>query len=119
MSSVYEDYEKVCCVKDVKNLAERLYGCYVIVRTYSSGVHFGVLKEFDSEHNQALLNNSRRIYSWEKAFTLSQVSQDGVGADSKLSMEIPVLFFSNVIEIIPCTKKAVENLKGIKTHSPE
>ena len=48
----------------------------VIIRSYASGVHFGKLTYYSGK--EAILENSRRIWSWEGAFTLSAVSQEGV-----------------------------------------
>jgi len=118
MSNIYLEDKKVASDKNVTNLAKIFYGCYVIVRTYSSGVHFGILKEFDSEHNHALINDSQRIYEWEGAFTLSYVADYGAAPSSKLSVSKSIFFVTGVDEIIPCSKEAVDVLKSIKIHTP-
>ena len=57
-----------------------LIGKHVIVRTYSAGVHAGILAARDGK--EVLLTNSRRIWSWEPATpesgSLSGIAVDGV-----------------------------------------
>lgn len=42
----------------------------VLVRTYSAGVHFGVLVK--REGQEVHLKNARRLWSWSGAFSLSE-----------------------------------------------
>ncbi len=81
---------------------------HVLIRTYSSGVHIGILKSIDYSlaGTEVILENSHRLWYWTGAFTLSAVSQDGIGKDSRISRNIPVHCIQNVIEIIPTTEKA-------------
>ncbi|BAQ84116.1 hypothetical protein [uncultured Mediterranean phage uvMED] len=51
-------------------------GKKVVVRTLSCGVHFGTLvKQFKET---VLLKDSRIIYSWKGAFTLNELSKEGI-----------------------------------------
>lgn len=90
---------------------------YVIIRTYSAGVHMGFLKK--KEYTQAgtivELINTRRIYSWSGAMTLSQLALEGSlkPNDCKFTVEIPSIEI-NAIEIIPVTEKAFSNLTAVK-----
>jgi ferredoxin-fold anticodon binding domain-containing protein len=90
-------------------------GRYVIIRTYSAGVHFGILSK--KIGNEVILTNSRRIWSWEGAFTLSKISEDGLTSKSRLSVEIPEIKLTE-IEIIPCSEKCIKSLKEIKEYMP-
>lgn len=103
----------------MSNLAEIFYEKYVIIRAPDSGVHFGILKEVDLHNICVLLENSRRIYYWEGAFTLTELSENGILDSSKLSIEKPLLLVLGVIEIIPCSEKAIEILKNIKSFQIE
>jgi len=86
---------------------------YCVVRTYSAGVHIGYVKEFGVKNPQhALLLNSRRLYYWSGACSLSQVAIDGVSSDSKIAMELPEIELTDVIEVIPCSEKSAEFFKG-------
>lgn len=87
-----------------------LQGKKVIIRTFSAGVHYGTLME--RLDKQALLANCRRIWSWVDANTLHEMSQTGVGKGSKVSVEIPIILLTEVIEIIPCSDKAIRNLES-------
>ncbi len=104
-------------VKEGTNkLAESVDGLkYCVIRTYSAGVHIGYVKEFGVKHPQhAKLLNSRRLYNWSGACSLSQVAMDGVGDGSKIAMEIPEIELTDVIEVIPCSEKSAEFFKVAK-----
>jgi hypothetical protein len=89
-------------------------GQYVILRTYSAGVHIGTLKT--RQGREALLENARRIHYWEGAFTLSAIAQEGLGQGSRLSVAVPEMLVTECIEILPCSPKAEAQLKEFKAH---
>lgn len=91
-----------------------MIGKDVIVRTYSAGVHFGTLGGKDGK--EVLLRDSRRIWYWEGAFTLSAVAMTGVSNESKLSVLVPEILLTEAIEIIPCSKEASAILRSITAH---
>jgi ferredoxin-fold anticodon binding domain-containing protein len=91
-----------------------MIGKKVIVRTYSAGVHFGTLEKLDGKN--VTLSNTRRIWYWEGAFTLSAIALDGLSKKSKLSVEIPELILTEAIEIIPVSEKAEKILTQIPAH---
>lgn len=88
-------------------------GKYVLVRTYSAGVHFGKLVQRSGK--ELVLDDARRIWSWDGAFTLSKVATDGVGS-GKLSTAIDGFIATEVIEVMPLSDKAKANLYGISDH---
>lgn len=72
----------------------------VIVRTYSAGVHIGVLKS--REGREVVLMGARRLWSWAGAFTLNAVAVEGVRRkDSRISKAVPEITLLEAIEIIP------------------
>lgn len=87
-----------------------MLGKHCIIRTFSAGVHFGVVKQIDNrasaQGSDVLLENSRRIWKWEGAFTLSEVSQQGIEKASRIAEEVPEIYITGVIEIIPTTEQA-------------
>lgn len=89
-------------------------GKKVIVRCNRAGVFFGTLKEYDNASREAVLGDVRRIHYWQGAASLSQVAMDGVGINSRLTMVVPEMVVMEVIEITPCSDKAIENLEGQK-----
>lgn len=85
-----------------------LIGKKVLVRTYASGVHFGVLAE--RKGREIILNGSRIIYYWNGAFTLNQVVSDGVGKDSKVSVPVNEVILLDAISIYPLAEDIYNNL---------
>jgi hypothetical protein len=97
-----------------RNWKTMMIGKDVIVRTYSSGVHFGTL--VSREGKEVVLSNARRIWYWEGAFTLSAVAGKGVSQKSMLSVPVSEILLTEAIEIIPCTADAIKNLREMKAH---
>ena len=91
---------------------DSMVGCYVVVRTYSAGVHVGVLTSRNGR--EVVLSNARRIWRWTGANTLSEISLHGVGADSRVSESVPSILLTEAIEITPCSAEAERNLRGAK-----
>lgn len=89
-------------------------GQYVIIRSYGSGCHFGILKSFDPYTGIAFVQSSRRLWYWDKAFTLSEVAINGIGGESKLPPMLEEFMVCNILEIIPATDKAINSIKNWK-----
>lgn len=87
---------------------------WVIIRTYSAGVHFGVLNR--REGKEVELTNARRIWYWDGAASLSQMAVDGVSKpeNCKFSVVVPSITLTEAIEVIPCTEKAVKSINRVK-----
>lgn len=90
----------------------------VMIRSDKSGVHFGYLKdkkEAGDKWNVTLVN-SRRVFYWSGAASITQLSLEGTKKpnDCKFTMETPTIEVAGVIEILPITKVAEENLKNVK-----
>lgn len=83
----------------------------VIIRSYAAGVHFGYLKSenFTSAGKVVTLVNTRRIHTWNGACSLSQIAIDGIGGGN-VSVTLPEIEVVNVIETIPLSEKAKNNL---------
>jgi len=81
---------------------------YALIRTYSAGVHFGVVKS--REGKEVVLTNARRIWYWDGAASLSQMAVDGVSKpeNCKFSVAVPEITLTEAIEIISCTEKATK-----------
>lgn len=86
---------------------------FVIVRTYSAGVHFGLIANRDGR--EVTLTQSRRIWYWSGAASLSQLAMDGVAHPErcKFSVTVPSITLLEAIEIIPCTEKAAKCILGV------
>lgn len=97
--------------------AEKVDGMqYCIIRSYGAGVFCGYVKEQKSDVNgvNVTLVNSRRIWYWDGACSLSQLAVEGSKNinNCKIAMVVPYQFIANVIEIIPMSKEAKKNLEG-------
>ena len=92
-----------------QNMAED----YFIVRTYSAGVFAGQIKKRDGA--EVVMANARRLWMWDGAASLSQLSVDGVSKpqNCKFPCEVSEVTLLNVIEILPCTTKAMESIKQV------
>ena len=88
---------------------------YVVVRTYSAGVHVGELVERNGKEVQ--LASARRIWSWVGANTLHEIALRGVGVGSRVSERVASVVLTEAIEIIDATAEARENLESSKWKS--
>lgn len=90
-----------------------LIGKYVIIRTYSAGVHFGILKS--KSGLECVLEEAIRIWKWSGAFTLSQMSMEGVKNPEECKFDMPAKSITlQWIEILECTPEAIRSIKGVK-----
>jgi hypothetical protein len=96
----------------VKQGAEKVDGLEcVMVRTYSAGVHFGYLKRRDGKEVE--LVNSRRVWYWSGACSLSQLATEGSKSIDECKIAVPIdIVLTEAIEIIPMSADAVKNLYG-------
>lgn len=79
-----------------------------IVRADRAGVFYGEIA--DRRGDEVDMVNARRIHRWEGAASLSQVAMCGVGPKSLLTMPVPRITILGVIEVIPCSPEAIQNL---------
>lgn len=86
---------------------------YYIVRSDRAGVFFGHITEQNGQ--EVTLTECRRIWRWDGACSLSQLAAEGVKKpnECKFSVTVDSLTVLDTIEIIPCTDKAVANIKGV------
>jgi hypothetical protein len=90
---------------------------YVIVRGDRSGVFAGELKE--EKGQEVTLTNVRRLWYWEGAASLSQLSMEGVKYPDKCKFpcEVAEIRIKDAIEVIPCTPKAKHSIKSVAVWS--
>lgn len=96
------------------NKAESLDGMpYVIVRTYSAGVFAGYLASRTGA--EVVMKKARRLWYWDGAASLSQLSIDGVSKPKscKFPKEVESVELLNAIEILPCTEKAKKSISEV------
>lgn len=83
---------------------------YVVVRTYSAGVHVGELAERRGQ--EVDLVNGRRIWSWKGANTLHEIANRGIAKGSNVSEKVGEITLPQAIEILTCTEAARANLEA-------
>jgi len=90
-----------------------MIGKYCIVRTYSAGVFAGILESL--EVKTGTVTSARRIWYWEGAASLSQLAMEGTSLPEKCKFpcEVDQVLLTEIIEVIPCTDKAIESIKGV------
>lgn len=87
---------------------------FYIVRTDRAGVFFGKIKERSA--SEITMTDVRKLWYWDGACAVEQLAIDGTKKPSecKFTITIPEMIIANPIQIIQCTEKATESIKGVK-----
>ena len=87
----------------------------VIIRCESAGVFFGQLVSSDLANGVVTLKNARRLWYWSGAASLSQLAVDGTSKpnECKFPVAVPTIQLAKVIEVIPCSPKAVASINDV------
>ena len=88
-----------------------------IIRTQNAGVFFAEVElTIPHENGKAKLVNSRRLWFWSGAASLSQLALEGVKKpnECKFPAPLPTQTVFGVIEIIPCTEAACKSIDAVK-----
>ena len=90
-----------------------MYGKYCVVRGKHFGVFAGTIESM--EGNTVLLKDARRLWYWDGAASLSQVATEGVKEprNCKFTVTVRSVLLLDVIEIIPTTELAEQNIKEV------
>ena len=95
-------------------MKSELIGKFVVVRTYSAGVHAGTLAEKDGK--EVRLVDAYRIWSWTQPKTntgsLSAVAEYSVGPGSKIGNKVAMVELTEAIEVIAASGEARKSIKG-------
>lgn len=85
----------------------------LIIRTEKAGVFFGEIK--DRSGSEATIKNCRRLWYWDGAASLSQLAIEGTTSPRgcKFTVTVDEMTVLGVIEIIPCTDKAIESINNV------
>lgn len=86
-----------------------------IIRTNRAGVFFANVKEYDKVSRDIILTDCRRLWYWDGACSLSQLAIDGPSNpfNCKFSVVVPEMAVMEVIEIIPCSEKAISSISKV------
>jgi hypothetical protein len=88
-------------------------GDYIICRTYSAGVFAGTL--VSRKGQEVELKQARRLWYWDGAASLSQLSKDGVARpeNCKFPCEVPSVLLTQAIELLPVSKRARQSIAQV------
>ena len=86
----------------------------VIVRCDRSGVFYGEVETRNGR--EVAMVNARCLWYWDGAASLMELSTDGVKRPEvcKFTVTVPHILLLDAIEILPCSKKAIESIEGVK-----
>lgn len=92
---------------------EKFLNKHVIVRADKAGVFFGILESFDGTN--VIMKDVRKLFRWSGASAVEQLSLDGVARpkNCKFTVVVKHMFITNADQVIPCTNKAIDNLKSV------
>jgi len=97
--------------------AEKLEGMpYVMIRTYSAGVHCGYLKSREGKEVELL--DSIRIWKWDGAASISQLAMEGTNAPDGCKFGVPIttsLLLTESIEVIEMTETAKQSIQNVSS----
>ena len=93
-------------------------GKKAIIRANRAGVFFGTVKEVNDTPagREVVLENSRRIWYWDGAASISQLATEGTKKPNscKFTVTVPEHSVIQVIEIIPCSDEAIKSIEGVR-----
>lgn len=86
----------------------------VIVRCDRSGVFYGEIESRNG--SEAKIINCRCIWSWKGANSLMELALNGTKKpeDCRFTVYLKEITVLDVIQILPCTKKAINSIEGVK-----
>ena len=88
---------------------------YCIVRTKDSGVFAGYFDRKNKDKNGTVFN-ARRLWYWDGANSLSELSVSGVSKpqNCKFPTEVLEVDLRDIIEVLPCSEKAQKSISEVK-----
>ena len=84
-----------------------------IIRCVRSGVFYGEIAR--REGQEAVLRNVRQLWYWDGAASLMQLANEGVKKpkNCKFTVEVSEIVVTDVIQILPCTDKAIKVIQAV------
>lgn len=84
---------------------------YVLVRTYSAGIHVGFLQSISESGSVVTLSESRRVWSWDSGrLSCSELAIIGAKSGDKIACAVPIQL-NGAIEVIPCSDAAIKSFR--------
>jgi hypothetical protein len=105
--------QKGSLIKKEKYMESKITkGSFVLIRTYSAGVHFGFLEEktLYAGGCEVRLSKAKRLWNWTGALSLSEVAMTGPKiSGSKIAETVDEIILPQAIEIITISSKSTLN----------
>ena len=95
----------------------KIVGSYVIARCIDAGVHAGYVVSTNAHHT--VLRDSRRIWYWTGAASLSEIAvyglNPGKASESRIAAVVPLLRLrdSDICELIVCLPAGRKSVEGV------
>lgn len=85
-----------------------------LFRCDRSGVFYG--EKVEIEGQRAIIKNARKIYYWNGANCLEQLSAEGTKKpnDCKFTMTVDSIEVFDLIQLLKCTDEAIKSIEGVK-----
>lgn len=85
----------------------------VIVRSRNAGVHYGTMES--RKGTEVKLSNTRRLWYWKGAASLSELAVHGVNAPSECKFSVPVKILEvlDACEILYCQPDAIKSVNAV------
>ena len=86
---------------------------FYIVRAKDAGVFFGKIKE--KAPGEVTMTDVRKLWYWDGACAVEQLAVDGTNRPNscKFTVVVPEMVIADPIQIIECSEKAAESLRGV------
>ena len=89
----------------------------VIIRSDRAGVFYGEIAHQEQLGDKLMVDmkDCRRLWYWDGAASLSQLAKEGTTApvNCKFTVTVPRMTIMGVIEIIPCSDKAIQSIEKV------
>lgn len=85
---------------------------YAIIRCRNAGVHAGIVESYSGQ--TVLVRESRRLWKWNSAFTLSELAEYGVGDPGRCRFAVArsrLVVLTEACEIQFCTPEAERSIR--------
>jgi len=89
---------------------------YFVVRSNRAGVFYGEITGITETGSRCEMSNARRIFYWDGAASLSQLSIDGVSKpeNCKFPESVPEVTLFDIIEVLSLSEKARASLDSVE-----
>jgi len=89
---------------------------YFVVRSNRAGVFYGQITGITETGSRCEMKNARRIFYWDGAASLSQLSLHGVSkpTNCKFPELVPYIILFDVIEVLNLSEKARASLDSVE-----